>query len=457
MERLIVFLEALARLVVSAEPKQAIKIFKWGCQTAQLDRIKHFWLSRSFSNLIEYSLLSIPNDQHSIIFKDILSFPLATELKVNNDFVNNWPNPIASAIPSRQPDFLIDSRINEIIDNVSAKNKDSVYALLRLFPILEAHYLKPEELKKLQEKIWGYTPNYHCIPDLGVLPHTLLELPNDNQNALRSSIRQHLFESNELYDIPTLIAIRNLVLKKESPTYQQANKMFNTLTSWRFTPKRKDIPEFFNDNNEQRVSKEIGLTLNEAIIPHLEESKLDKASLNKLLRYYEETQTFEVLSSFVYFSKKFDESSNLLERSITEGLYTQNSRRIVASSSALFKWCEFNFSVRLKLLITKLIYAINPSQTTGLASLINTANKLYYSNYLSGLNISTLKEIVPIIYDVTGYENIDQSSRLAISVTLVREACVKLARELLMNDPNSELQRVIDEAKTDPLPEVRFA
>jgi len=94
---------------------------------------------------------------------------------------------------------------------------------------------------------------------------------------------------------------------------------------------------------------------------------------------------------------------------------------------------------------------------SGLTSLIYIANELYSLAYLSNENISTLIEVIPIIFDGSAYENVNPASHLAINVTSVRTESIKLARNLLKNYSDSELKRIIEEAKTDPLPEVRFA
>ena len=51
------------------------------------------------------------------------------------------------------------------------------------------------------------------------------------------------------------------------------------------------------------------------------------------------------------------------------------------------------------------------------------------------------------------------SNREEVTVSLVRAACIKLAKDIVAKEPvsNLELNRIIEEAKRDPLPEVRFA
>ena len=235
--------------------------------------------------------------------------------------------------------------------------------------------------------------------------------------------------------------------------------MFNELTAWRFKPEQSDFIDFFSDDIEKRTAREIAYVLNEAIIPSLSMSDLNQSNFDKLLSFYCETQTHESLTAFIYFVAQNKSFAPVVEKFIREGLYTQNLEKIAASSFALVKWCELNSNDQPVAMISRLIYSINPNQTIGLTVLINSAAQLYELECLSKGNIESLVEVLPMIFDSTNYENIDPLSRLAISVTFVRAAYVKLARQLLEveKEVNSELRRVIDQAKADPLPEVRFA
>lgn len=361
--RLQVFMEALARFVIRERPDKAIEIFKWGCSLASIDVMTHSWLSKPYSHLIEYSLLAIPDDRKSEIFKDALSFPLAAEVKLENNSGQKWPNPIVDLPPKRNNSLKITSRLDEIINNITPNDENSVQALIKLFPLIENNYLNANELEAIKRKIWGNPVNYNVIPKLGILDHALLELSNNDNKNLAPVVRKHLFESNNLIDVHTLISIRNLVLNKkyrELPTKKQADNIFKKLTEWRFTPKNTDIPEFFSDDTEERLAKEIAFTLNHAITPYLAKSNLHDVNLNRLIGFYQETETFEALSSFVYFSKHSDIAVNILTKDIREGFYKEDVRKVVSSATALLNWCKFDFNDTLKPLISKLIYSIKP-------------------------------------------------------------------------------------------------
>ena len=94
-----------------------------------------------------------------------------------------------------------------------------------------------------------------------------------------------------------------------------------------------------------------------------------------------------------------------------------------------------------------------------LAALIWTANQMYCKEYLSKENIEALIEALPVIFDSMGYKNISPSSREAVNASNVRAACIRFAKDIadLEKNKSNELHRILEEAKKDPLPEVRFA
>ena len=57
----------------------------------------------------------------------------------------------------------------------------------------------------------------------------------------------------------------------------------------------------------------------------------------------------------------------------------------------------------------------------------------------------------------TAYEEIDLDSQIAVSVSLIRAECVRLARALQRSGTDSpNISRWLADAAVDPLPEVRF-
>ncbi len=84
---------------------------------------------------------------------------------------------------------------------------------------------------------------------------------------------------------------------------------------------------------------------------------------------------------------------------------------------------------------------------------------MYAKGYLSEDDTESLTDSVPMVFDSADYKGISPFSRESVSISLVRAECARLARTILNKhqNKNNELIRVLEEAKRDALPEVRFA
>jgi len=86
------------------------------------------------------------------------------------------------------------------------------------------------------------------------------------------------------------------------------------------------------------------------------------------------------------------------------------------------------------------------------------AGELFKKQRLSKDQVTTLIEAISNAFDAAVYANIEPNSREAVNASSIREACVKLANTLVNQNYNEPiLQELLEKAKTDPLPEVRFA
>ena len=150
-----------------------------------------------------------------------------------------------------------------------------------------------------------------------------------------------------------------------------------------------------------------------------------------------------------------DKVADLIKRN----LHHSEPNKVSYAAHALLKWRELDDSAQTKRLITLLISQIVPHQTSGLPAKLWVAKELVNYGFLSDGEHETLTEAIPLIFDAMNYEGIDPRSRVAASASLVREGCVVLAKALLSATAtgHDEINRIIEEARLDPLPEVRFA
>lgn len=461
INRLRVFVEILARVSVRATPEQAKQVFRLAIVLGKKPEFHHLWLFDTLNHLIEYALKSVPESQHHELLLEALSFPLQHEIGINDH--KEWPNPVIKLPGDRNEGTALDRRIDEIIDGIKPRSPRSAPALLRLLPLLESGFLTKIEQQKIADKIWGAIPDYAALPEVGLLKYVLLGLPAQDSFEVKRVVRHYLFEAkdNNLFESSLLTDIANAAQAeniKELPSEEQAIDYFGRLVVWRAKCTTQD-PFELSGQNEEQIGGLIGEALAQSIVPALPAEALTEENFHKLYAFYTEVESPAAILAFSYFAAANVLFVEKVERLIRQGLQEKDATKVACSSYALLRWRDLTNSSVINRLILRLVYLIGSSRMSGLAALLWTANQMYNKSYLAESDIDSLVEILPVIFDSADYKNISPSSREAISVSLVRAACVRLARDVLSKnqDANSELLRVLQEAREDALPEVRFA
>ncbi|MDM2929388.1 SIR2 family protein [Citrobacter sp. Cm046] len=461
IDRLRVFIEVLARVSIRATPEQARRIFLLALSLGKKNEFHHFWLFDSLKNLMEFSLESIPESEHSELLLETLMFPLRTEIELSGP--KEWVNPIIEHPGKRKQNSVLDRRLDEIIDRIAPCSSQSAPALLRLLPLLESKFLTHEEENRIADQVWGKKPDYEKIPDTGLYFFALLKIPSRDIYLSNYLLRSKLFEAKGelLLNNEQLINIVNATRMKELnefPTSEQAVLYFNELVTWSSNKIDNDVLGL-KVAKENRIAELIGYALAYSIIPALSSSELTEKNFELLYSFYESYDSSEVLIALAYFAAANETFASRMENIYKKTLQDKNPSKVVCTSWAIYTWRKLNKSHVVERLIIRLIYLIGPNRTIGLKGLLQTANKMYSSGYLSEKNIEPLVEILPIIFDNTDYNDINPTSRESVSISLVRTECVKLANDILegRGSDNKELLRILEEATLDPLPEVRFS
>ena len=109
-------------------------------------------------------------------------------------------------------------------------------------------------------------------------------------------------------------------------------------------------------------------------------------------------------------------------------------------------------------LVELLIATIETRQEEGLHALLSAASSLLKDGLLDAGDMARLMRALSDLRIETQYDEVILDSRKAVSVSIIRVECVKLAMDLItrVNDDGT-LQAWIDAAKSDALPEVRFS
>jgi hypothetical protein len=477
-----VFMEVLARLVVRVSPAKAKEVLRLALSIGHQSDARHFWLFNVIDHLLTHSLSSIPKSEQGDLLADTLAFPLQSEVATGDS--QPWPNPCIDYPNARNTYSNLESRIQQLIVAVAyAGSTSRAAALQRLLPLVKkSGFLTPTECASLATALWGTEPDYQNLPETGLFPHALLLLPVPDKSRVESLVRQYLyghsedvlsgtqkelrrFPSPEIEQAVTVYeGIANAAANKTTnlhPTQVQALALFDQLVAWR--PKKEDDDFFGSEtSNRKQLIDSIGKALSYAISPALSDEAKTIGRFEQLKLFCEEIEgAFSAIPALVYFAGIGDEVALAIERTIQKSLQDRDASKVAYAAIALQKWGEFVNAApppQLLRLISRFIVIIEAGRTVGLQHLIWLAGELLSKKLLTEAQKIKLVEAIPIVFNAANYANTDPTSREAISASSIRQACVKLTNSLLPLDPGSDgLQEVLNEAKEDPLPEVRFA
>lgn len=461
LERLRVFIEVLARMSVRLTPEHAKQAFMLAISLGKNIQIRHFWIFSALSHLIEFSLKSVPESDQSELLLESLSFPLASEVGI--DQFDQWPNPVISFTGGRKQDAALNLRIDEIISSLVPGSPLNASALLRLLPLVKSNFLTKAESEKISEKIWGANPEYNKVPDTGLYTYVLLELPAPDRSKVRDLVRRNLFRSSNDYlfnrqkltDLISAACDENI---RECPSEEESVDLFDKLLKWKKIAE-DDSPLAFSKQENRHMARLIGETLSRCVMPTFPKSELTEENFEKLNHLYNKLESSESLPAFVYFAAANDEFAPRAEKLIRQAFQSQDANMIAHASRAVLRWRDLESCSMVDRLILRLVYLIESNRTLGLSALLWTANEMLKKGYLAHPEVGLLAEMTPIIFDDADYRNVSHLSRESVSVSLVRAECVKLANNLLSKceTNHDELLRIQTEGRIDALPEVRFA
>lgn len=478
-----VLMEILARLVVRVSPEKAKEVFRLTVSLGKQQSLQHDWLSEVFDALLTNSLESIPKTEHGDLLSDALTFPLPSE--VNNGNLHRWPNPVIDYPSSRESNSTIENRIDELIaiatPNGTVSSSD---ALLRLLPLCKkVGFLTQAEHGKLAHVLWGDAPTYQELPDVSRLyPHAFLFLPAPEAEKVRSLLSRHLYENHETILMETQKEIRRfpsseihqalMIYEGISgaalnetyplfPTPEQALTLFDLLTAWRPRENSEDTFGFESGERTQLVDS-IGKALSYAITPSLSTEARNFERFEKLSQFCREVEeSTSAIPALVYFVGLNESAANSVEKILRKSLQCRDPREVSYAAIAMQKWMglsEADNSTQLNRLISKLIEIIESGRTVGLQQLLWIAGELFNKQRLTVEQVSILMDAIPDVFFATDYATIDPISPEAINASSIKEACVKLASSLSSQHPEvPSLTRLLEKARLDALPEVRFS
>jgi hypothetical protein len=146
---------------------------------------------------------------------------------------------------------------------------------------------------------------------------------------------------------------------------------------------------------------------------------------------------------------------------IRKGVQGRTAKEVRWATLALMEWKTLASAKKVSeppdSLISKIIYLIEAGRTVGLSSLIWTAGEMFKKGWLSSAEVNSLADSLPDVFKDADYREIRPNGPEGVTASLIRETCIKIGKRLYENEPRPALKDMIETAKGDALPEVRFA
>lgn len=455
-----VLMEVVARLSVRASPEKAKEIFVKALSFGKREKFRDLWLVDALGSLLKYSFQSIPLNMRGDVFYDALDFPSGSELGLDDRF--RWPTIDLSVVPEeRNEEASVSARISKIIESVDLEKGKDPDPLVRLIDLISADFLKDNEIAHLRDKLWACGDD---LPKIGLLPHAFFFLPFKEGVDKNDYMERIVFGvgKEELMSEQSLISICACAQNKKInkyPSGEQAKTFYDWMVEWR--PRSTEDNDFLGlaESEDKRVGCLIGESLSSSIVPSLNKSCLTEKNFAKLRDFYNHVYSPDLLVAFTYFSGVCDDADGIIESVIRRGLMSDSAHTVMGAAQAVLTWSRMGVSASIERLIARVVYILGLPKVEGVHGLLNVAGKLYEERRLAASDTESLAESIVLVYENMSYEKIYDGTKGAVSVSLVREECVKTAKIILDcgYEEGADLQKIIDSSFEDPLPEVRFA
>jgi hypothetical protein len=475
-------LTAQSHMTVRMTEDEAVRAFRLGVNTAGDLSTTHRWLIEAAGELANYALEAVPPDRRASMVLDVLKFPLATE---RGGFTATWPNlmrVITHVKPLRTPeDARWDRRIGELVAAAAPDAPGRIEAINRLAYLALNDALKPSEREDFSTALWSKTDNnIEPLPaDTQLLASTVAELPAPGGIDPIARVKVRVFDRDltDVMDCPDpvdsrvmseqqnhLISLYNTAALGLSMPAVRAAQLFDQTVAWSPSPIAHGDPlgAGLRQNFDEFVRRQIGAVITFAVVPAMAIEDRSETRLRALLSFINRTKSWHAVGALPNFLESVPTMDEAIVLALHRGLHAAEYVRVSGAATALIRWSHLTTTRGLRpvsrRLTEQLLSMIETPQEEGLQSLLNAAFILVEEQVLTADDATRLMNALSDLREEAKYSDVLSNSRRAVTISLVRQQCVRLARLLkgkILDD--GTLAAWLEEGRLDPLPEVRFA
>ncbi|WP_174916522.1 SIR2 family NAD-dependent protein deacylase [Burkholderia lata] len=481
IDRLRLHLMVLSRLTVrmSEDDAQATLLYAFGL--AKQDSMRNHWILEALNELANQSVAALPPSRQSQIALEIIEFPLSVECQSETRW---WPdviNRIWYSVPHRSgEDGRWRHRIQQLLTAAKNGEPSRKEAVLRLSYLSLRESLQPDERASFADALWSEIDSQNELPaNTGLLSSALANLPAPDGIDPKAAVYAMLFQSGQTTDLdaPKLLDTRVLDQKEKNiqsyvlatqigirPEPEQALKLFDELIEWDPTSAESvnSTNDLWRENFLKGMRRHVGTVLAELCAPALDAAAKSEWRASALRTWILKSREWYGLPGLPEFLETMPHLVGDVATLIRRALVGSYSLRVGNGVTALRKWAmlvQKGLGVEIPdSLIDQLISAIETRHEHGLQALLYTARYLLERNILPSSGVSRLLPALEELWFETQYIDTEAISRRAISLSLVRAECVRLAHAMKSRiSDDGTLEKWIEASKSDPLPEVRNA
>lgn len=475
-------LVTLSRLTVRMSVEHACRTFNFAIDLAKDPLISHPWLLEALGDLIKYAAQAIPIECQGKLAITAIEFPLASEKGTNARF---WPSVITtiwnSTLVRELDDLKWDHRIRDLISAARKGYPDREEAILRVAYLVIRKALKPAEEAAFGVALWSDMDGTdNALPaNTGLLTSTLAQLPTYDGIDVQERIRVRLFEpdlgavmqvqgpmdtrefSAKRSHLLALININKAGMKVPGST---ATRMFDEIVAW--APQSGDEKDSFNASFIKEFNSETrrlgGTLLSSVVVPSMPADDRTEPRVRALLEFLTKTGSWAGLTALPFFAPSVPSATNDIVAIVRSSLVSAGFQRPGSAALAIVEWSKLvREGVLLdvpRLLIEQLLTTIEMNPEAGLQAMLGAAQSLLEDGSLIEGDLERLTRAIGQIRQQFPYDQVRFDSARAVSISLVHAECVKLAVALKGKvADDGTLQAWVEEARADPLPEVRFS
>jgi hypothetical protein len=472
VERLCLFIVVLSRLTARQDAQSARASFDLAMDLAVDPALTHVWEFEPIGLLAEHAAQAVPPDHRSDIVLKALLFPLSSEKGVDRRF--GWPNPVAWLGDIRavrpQDDAHWGDRIDELIKAAGAGLPERSEAAIRLGYLADSGALTDGERASFARAVWSESDGVEpALPaGTGLLPHIFALIPETDGVDVKAVVRTRLFERDDVANVGdrlyAIVAATSRKIEAIQPTREQALRMFGRMTAWRLPEvELGPLSAALSQGNIDRERRLIGQALALAVAPALSAEDRTEQRADALLALINMAGVETAIAALPYFICSAGESGlrQAVVQRIRLGFVGRSPDEVSGAAAAIETWVKSarqNHSPDLpRQLIEQVITAVEMRREIGLSTLVWCARRLVEEKALTPDDKGRLGAALGDLLVETAYERVDPRSWTAVTVSLVRAECVRLAQALRAEDSvMTETDAWLEAAAVDTLPEVRF-